>query len=272
MALKRFFKKVGKWRTGQKQDESKVSEYALAADQVEDAANTANTEISESIENDSVALADPVQDAPQPAGEVVPFKTEQAIERKENKEEVLSEAFNKLIEKLEGINENLSSQSLRQDDLIRKMNDLPEILKTFPESAENHRKLIETISEEIKSRELKDEQFLEAVEKIPAESGKQTQTLSEMSRKLSVSAEVDVQLSENFSRFNDTLTRLNDNAVNQTNSILQMNATFTASDNYLKHIISKHNSRFTWIFISSMAISLISIIILFVGVVLLIKK
>jgi len=278
MAFKNFFKKVGKWRTSPKPDDSKVCNYSLAADQAQETETTENTQPTEPSIQEPVPIDDPIdsvgisEDTHESVGVVVPFETEQAVEVKANKEEVLSEAFNKLIEKLEGINENLSSQSLRQDDLISKMNDLPEILKTFPESAENQRKLAESISDEIKSRQQKDAEFLKAVEKIPAETGRQTETLDEMNQKLTDSAKVESQLTENFARFNDTLSRLNQNAVKQTNGILQMNETFKASDNYLKEIISKHNSRFTWVFVSSMVVSLISIIILFAGVVLLVKK
>ena len=63
--------------------------------------------------NTSVLLADSnlQADSINPQGDVVPLRsTELPVKKKKDTAEVLNEAVNKLVEKLEGINDNLGSQ------------------------------------------------------------------------------------------------------------------------------------------------------------------
>jgi len=78
----------------------------------------------------------------------------------------------------------------------------------------------------------KDQQFLEAVGKIPAETARQTDTLTLINHQLAAAADTDVQLAESFVKFKDTLERLNHNTVSNTQGIVQMSKTFAASDRY----------------------------------------
>ena len=202
---------------------------------------------------------------------VVPLNSSKPLKRKDNSE-VINEAFNELIDQLRDINKNLTGQSQKHHQILEKMENLPEILNSFPESTRTQQQFIENIAEEMKRRELKEQQMLETLERIPSESAKQTETLSQMNRKLSTSADADIQINENFNRFNETLARLDANAVCQTNSIMQMNRTFTASDTYMKHVITKQNRRFMWMYIISVIVCLTAIGGLTIGIFLLQTK
>ena len=169
-------------------------------------------------------------------------------------------AFDLLIDKLEGINENLSRHADQQQQLLERMNKLPEVLASLPETVQNQSQLTDAVCNEMSRRQLKEAQFLEAVENIPKETAKQSNTLENMSRKLSVAADANVQVSENFNRFNDTIGKLNTNSVSQNESIEQMSKTFASSDRYLKYIITRQNNRFMWMFIVSLGICLVVII------------
>ena len=50
----------------------------------------------------------------------------------------------------------------------------------------------------------------------------------------------------------------------QTDGILQMNRTFTASDRHLKFILLKQSRRFMWVYISAMALCTAAIIALLI--------
>lgn len=172
------------------------------------------------------------------------------------------ESFNKLIEKLQGINGHLGTQVAQHEDLMNRMEQLPKLIENFPNALENQKQLVEQLLEQLKSNAAKDMQFIDAVEKIPNETLKQTVALVNINNQLSAAADVDAQLSENFHKFTDTLGKLDQSTMGQTDSILQMSKTFAASDRYLKYIISRQNKRFMWMFIVTIGVCFISILVL----------
>jgi len=172
------------------------------------------------------------------------------------------ESFNKLIEKLQGINDHLGTQVVQHEDLMNRMEQLPKLIENFPNALENQKQLVEQLLEQLKSNAAKDMQFVDAVEKIPNETLKQTDALVNINNQLSAAADVDTQLSENFHKFTNTLGKLDQSTMGQTDSILQMSKTFAASDRYLKYIISRQNKRFMWMFMVAIGICFISILVL----------
>lgn len=185
--------------------------------------------------------------------------------------EKLQEGFNKLVEQLQGINEHLNRQVNQQEELMNRMEQLPELLQSFPGVVENQKQIVEQMLDQLKSSAVKNEQFIDAVEKIPSETGKQTDALVNINHQLSAAADTDVQMTESFNKFNETLDKLNMSTGSQTDSIIQMSKTFSASDRYLKYIISIQNKRFMWIFGIAMAISVISVLLL-IGIIIYLKQ
>ena len=172
------------------------------------------------------------------------------------------ESFNKLIEKLQGINDHLGTQVVQHEDLMNRMEQLPKLIENFPNALENQKHLVEQLLEQLKSNAAKDMQFVDAVEKIPNETLKQTDALVNINNQLSAAADVDTQLSENFHKFTNTLGKLDQSTMGQTDSILQMSKTFAASDRYLKYIISRQNKRFMWMLLVTIGVCFISILVL----------
>ena len=119
-----------------------------------------------------------------------------------------------------------------------------------------------SLFEQLKATNLKDEQFIDAVEKIPTEVGRQTDALVNIDHQLAAAADADTQMAENFNTFNQTLDKLNLTTGSQTDSIMQMSKTFAASDRYLKYIISRQSKRFMWIFIAAIGVCLFTILVL----------
>ena len=198
-------------------------------------------------------------------------KSDTTLQRVDGAER-LGEAFDRLIDKLGGINDHLDKQVGQHEDLMERLESLPEVLNSLPGAVENQRKVVDTLIEQLKGKALKDQQIAETLEKIPEQATKQTNALGEMNQKLSVAAEIDAQMSQGFSRFNDTLGRLDSDTVSQTESIMQMNKTFTASDRYLKYIMTRQNKRFLWIFITAMAVSTTAIAALITALIIVLKQ
>lgn len=192
-----------------------------------------------------------------------------AADRQESLQKI-QEGFDKLVDQLQGINEHLSRQAAQHEDLMGRIEQLPEMLESFPAVVENQKKITEQLLEQLKASAAKNEQFLDAVEKIPNETAKQTDALVNVNHQLSAAADIDVQMTESLNNFNESLDKLNQSTVNQTDGIIQMSKTFAASDRYLKYIISRQNKRFMWIFIAAISICT-TVILILTGIIIFLK-
>ncbi|MHC4750944.1 MAG: hypothetical protein ACYTFW_13855, partial [Planctomycetota bacterium] len=88
--------------------------------------------------------------------------------------EKLQEGFDKLVDQLQGINEHLNRQATQHEDLMSRIKQLPQLLESFPAVVENQKRITEQLLEHLKATSAKNEQFVDAVEKIPNETAKQT--------------------------------------------------------------------------------------------------
>jgi hypothetical protein len=207
---------------------------------------------------DSVEAA--IEDSDAEASQAI-VKPAQPIDKSQSLEK-LQEGFNTLIDKLQAINEHLSRQLSLNEDLMSRIEQLPQLLEGFPAIVENQKQITEQLLEQLKSSAAKDQRFIDAVEKIPTETAKQTDALVNIDHQLAAAADTDVQMAERFNKFNETLDKLNQSTLGQTDGILQMSKTFATSDRYLKYIVSKQNKRFTWIFIAAVSVCVAVILIL----------
>lgn len=257
MAIKDAVEKVRNWWTSR---EDQAGVYAS----VDDQGLIRDEQLS------APGAADGQKQAETPKAEMV-VKKVTAPEKKESIEK-LNDAFNRLVEQLQGINDNLARQVNQHENLMTHIDKLPEILESLPGAVENQKQVVDALTEQLKAKALKDQQFAEEVAKIPTETAKQTDALAEMSRKLSVSADVNVQMSEGFNRFNDTLEKLDADTVSQTDGIMQMSKTFATSDRYLKYIISKQHRRFVWVFITAISVCVFVILALVISIVMVLNR
>ena len=207
---------------------------------------------------------------PEPQNNHVVVKAVPPMDKQESLEK-LQEGFNKLVEQLHGINKNLNRQINQHENLMSHIEQLPQLLESFPAVVENQKRITEQLLEQLKATATKDQQFIDAIDRIPAETAKQTDALVNIDHQLAAAADTDVQMAESVNKFNQTLDKLNQSSLGQTDSIIQMSKTFAASDRYLKYIISRQNKRFMWIFISAMGVCLAAILIL-TGVIIYIRS
>ena len=200
----------------------------------------------------------------------VEIKTIQPVKKQESLEK-LQEGFNKLVDQLQGINEHLNRQVTQHQELMSRLEQLPELLESFPAVAENQKQIVEQLLEQLRATGAKSQQFMDAVQKIPTETAKQTDALVNIDHQLAAAADTDVQMAESFNKFNVTLDKLNQSSVGQTDSIMQMSKTFAASDRYLKYIISRQNKRFMWVFVIALGVS-VAVILIMVGIIIYLRQ
>jgi phage-related tail protein len=180
--------------------------------------------------------------------------------------ERLEAGFSRLIDQLEGINGHLDEQARQNENLLIKLDKLPELLASLPQVVDNQNRLTEKLSEDLKNKSANDQMLREAVEKIPNETAKQTEALGDINEMLTQAKDTDTQLAEDFGKFNSALEKLDENTANQSQSISQMSKTFATSDRYLKYLITRQNRRFMWLFAACIVIC-VTVIVTFVGII-----
>ena len=213
--------------------------------------------------------AEPAVDQQPSQSDKLVVKTVQPKTKAESLEK-LQEGFHKLIEQLQGINEHLNRQAAQHEDLTSRIEQLPKLLESFPAVVENQKQITEQLLEQLKATAVKNQQFIDAVDKIPTETAKQTDALVDIDHQLAAAADTDVQMAESFNKFNQTLDKLNQSSLGQTDSIIQMSKTFATSDRYLKYIISRQNKRFMWVFVIALGIC-VAVILILTGIVIYLK-
>ena len=246
MALKDFWSKTGNWLRSNKLTrlrgyQPQIDDQGLITQDVE---FTEKPDHNKNDKNNEVMVK-----------AVTPRNKSESLEK-------LQDGFNKLVEQLQGINTNLGRQVTQNEDLMHRIEQLPKLLESFPTVVENQKQLTEQLFEQLKATTVKNEQFLEAVDKIPTETAKQTDAMVDINHQLSAAADANAQMAETFNRFHQTMEKLDQTANSQTDSIMQMSKTFAASDRYLKYIMSRQHKRFVWVFIIAMSICVLAILIL----------
>jgi hypothetical protein len=209
-------------------------------------------------------------DGQSPRTNSVVVKTIQPKSKSESLEK-LQAGFDRLVDKLQGINEHLNHQITQNEELMSRIEQLPKLLESFPALLDNQKLVTEELLEQLRAAAAKNQQFVEAVEKIPAETAKQTNALVEIDNQLAAAADVDVQMAESFNKFNEALEKLNQNTCAQADSITQMGKTFAASDRYLKYIISRQNKRFMWIFGAAVSVC-VAVVLILIGIIIYLRR
>jgi len=249
MAIKDLFEKTGSWLKAHKITRAGESRPGLDSEGL----------ISREGESDK-SVVDQSRPADSEGSQVI-VKTVPPKDKREPLEK-LQAGFGKLVEKLEGINEHLNRQVAQHEDLMSRIDRLPRLLESLPDAVTNQKHTVEQLIEQLKTAATKQEQFIEAVEKIPSETAKQTDALVEIDHQLAAAADTDVQMAESLNKFNVTLDKLNESTRSQIGSINQMSKTFATSDRYLKYLITKQNRRFAWIFVTAIVVCVAAILIL----------
>ena len=257
MTLKEFWAGTGRWLRAHKPSLSAAHQPEIN----DDGLISRNDDSTEQVGDDSVPAGT--------QGNNVVVRAVPPAERQESLQK-LQEGFDKLVDQLQGINEHLSRQASQHEDLMGRIEQLPEMLESFPAVVENQKRITEQLLEQLKASAAKNEQFIDAVEKIPNETAKQTDALVNVNNQLSAAADIDVQMTESLNNFNESLDKLNQSTVSQTDGIIQMSKTFAASDRYLKYIISRQNKRFMWIFIAAISICA-TVILILTGIIIYLK-
>ncbi len=258
MRLKELWSKTNNWIRSRAQSAGKISESQVDNEGLirEDAEGVTEA-AGQQAEGEMQAEHPQETVSGEGTGEVVVASSKDS--EKGEPIERFERGFNRLIDRLANINDNLNMQVSQHKELIERLDKMPELVRSFPTIVENQEKIRTQLAEQLGTMAASNEQFVETIEKIPEETARQTCMLDEIRERMESAADIDSRMSESFRQFNDILGNIDRNTVSHTDSIMQMSKTFATSDRYLKYIISRQSKRFMWLFVISVGVSVVAL-------------
>jgi ElaB/YqjD/DUF883 family membrane-anchored ribosome-binding protein len=217
----------------------------------------------------SVAILAPTS-AGDNSGSVVPLRRnmETAVVRKKDNPELFEEAVNKLVDRLEQINAGISLRVQQNEQLIDRMNQLPEFLSGLPQHAREQREILQELVTELKTKSAGDQKMLDAVVDMTEQAVDQTHKLGSINEQVLASAKTGRQMCDTMGRLGDSLSRLSTETNTQTEWMQHLSRALDATDQYVKLTLARQQSRFMWVFAISMAVSVAAVIGLVLGILL----
>ncbi len=184
------------------------------------------------------------------------------VSAKNDSIEVLQDAFNQLVDRLGGINENLSRQIEQHEQLMKRVDELPQFLQNFPKALDNQKLALDDLAEQLRMSQYSQERFAEAVERIPQETARQTDAMVGVRNQIAAASDINMQMSESFAQFNGTLKTLQAGVLEQTSGVTEMSRTIAASDRFMRQQLARQYQRFIWFFAVMTGVSSATIITL----------
>lgn len=193
--------------------------------------------------------------------QVVPLRSpecEAALKKKKDSAELFNDAVNRLVEKLEGINTSLDLQVRQNEQLVLKMDALPQMLSALPGAVERQQEIFDEMADRMRQSAVLD--------------AKAYTELTGIHEKITASADNDAKMSEHFGHVAQTLTKIDEDTVQQTEWIQHMNRSLSESEQTLRESLHRQQVRFYLLFGLSLVISLVTILGLGFALFLLLQK
>jgi chromosome segregation ATPase len=184
---------------------------------------------------------------------------EQSIARKKEPVDVFTESVDKLVVKLEGINDNLSRQTQQNERLVQKLDELPTLLAPVPDAVNQQRQALFQMAEQLRRKVEQDEALSMLLAKLPDLASRQTESLEAIEERLSAAADVDSKMEGAFERVVESMGKLDAETANQTEWLERMSLTFADNERLIKETLSRQQRRFFWVFGICVGVCLIAI-------------
>ena len=116
---------------------------------------------------------------------VVPLHSAQSLaKKKKDPAEVMNEAVEKLVDKLEGINDNLQQQVEQNQQLVKRMDTLPDLLSSLPKAVDQQRQAFSRVADQLQQKVARD--------------AKVAEELGSIRQQVTASVEMDAKMNERF--------------------------------------------------------------------------
>lgn len=215
--------------------------------------------------NDSVLIKDySSKSHEQPSSQVVALhgskeNAEQSVARKKDPAERFTESVDRLVERLEGINDNLGRQTKQNERLVEKLEELPRLLSPVPDAVHQQRDALMEMVEQLRRKAEHDQALAQALSRLPEQAGRQTESLEAIEDRLSTAADADEKLAETFRQVSESLGKLDADVNGEIEWLQKMSRSLSENEIFLKETLTAQQRKFFRVFAIAVGISLAAI-------------
>lgn len=203
-----------------------------------------------------VELPLPEEASPRPAR----FSILRPFARRDATMQSLQRGMVSLADLMDGIRVGLERSGERQDELLRRLANLPEALASIPESGRAHGEAIRAMQRQAQAHAEQQARLAEILDRIADSSLQTRQTLEAFREHLERLGQTDQVIAERLDAVASAMQDLGRNSQAGTTVLQQMRDQMAAHDQRIEQIIRRHGLRFTVLLSIAIALSLGAII------------
>jgi small-conductance mechanosensitive channel len=159
--------------------------------------------------------------------------------------ESLANGFNTLTDLMGTIRDNLEQQNRRQEELLRHMSHLPQVLQSIPESSRLHSETLRAISQQIEHQSGQQSKLADILGRIVEADQQQRSTLDALTDRVENLNQTDQSIAENLGNVGAAMQSVSKNSSASAAVLEQMRDNLNSRDGELERILHKQGNRFT---------------------------
>jgi chromosome segregation ATPase len=157
----------------------------------------------------------------------------------------LQDGFSALTGLMSAIKDSLEKHGSRQDELMKALGDLPDMLRSIPESGAAQTETLKAIAEQIKYQNVQQAQLADILEKVAQTGGDQRQMLDGVRERLENLGEHDRNITESLSSVGTAMHQVSRSSQTSAQVLEQMRDNTDSREGELQRLLHKQSVRYT---------------------------
>lgn len=172
----------------------------------------------------------------------------------------LSEGFVTLTQLMSGIKENLERQNARQDDLMRVLSQLPQMIEAIPETNRHQAEALKTIYQQLAQQNQAQTTLGEVLNRICDTSGEQKNLINSLNDQLDSLRQTDANISNNLASVGTAMQTLGQNSQSSVQVLERLQTNIGTRDEAMHQMMQKQDYRFNMVFYASIVLSIATLL------------
>ncbi len=157
----------------------------------------------------------------------------------------LQEGFSALTGLMGAVKDNLERQNDRQAEMMQLLGNLPEVLKSIPESGAAQTETLRAIAEQIKYQNAQQAQLGDVLEKLTESGGDQRETLDTLRQRVESLNEHDRNIADSLGSVGQAMQTVSRTSHTSAQVLEQMRDNINSREGELQRLLTKQGARYT---------------------------
>lgn len=159
----------------------------------------------------------------------------------------IEDGFNRLVDVLESINDNVSQQRVENERMHQRLENVLDTMETMPNTLSKQAGMVNDVCETLRRQASHNEKINEVVQSIPSLTQQQMAKLGEIVAQLETSEQSQTQLVETFRRCDHTMQGVLTNSSAQATAMHHMSEMLQQSDERMNEMLDRQRHGFWWL-------------------------